>query len=230
MHHSHFDTRGYPILDPAEGYSQWAPTYEDTVPDELDIRLLGRLQSVDWNSHTNILDIACGTGRIANWLSQHTNAPVTGIDITPGMLDVARQRNIYHSLHEGDAIALPFDDASFDLSIMSLADEHIEDLAPVYAEAARVTKPRGSFILVGYHPHFLMLGIPTHFRDGHGNSTSIESYVHQLSDHTTAALNAGWRLQEMREGIIDDVWIARKPKWEQYRHHPVSFVLTWAKS
>jgi hypothetical protein len=33
----------------------------------------------------------------------------------------------------------------------------------------------------------------------------------------------------MHEGLIDDAWIAKKPKWERYRSHPVSFALAWQK-
>jgi hypothetical protein len=33
----------------------------------------------------------------------------------------------------------------------------------------------------------------------------------------------------MDEGVIDDAWIAKKPKWECYRSHPVSFAMVWRK-
>jgi hypothetical protein len=34
----------------------------------------------------------------------------------------------------------------------------------------------------------------------------------------------------MHEGLIDDAWIAQKPKWEQYKNRPVSFMMVWQKA
>ena len=72
-----------------------------------------------------------------------------------------------------------------------------------------------------------MNGVPTHFDRGQGEQVTIESHVHLFSDHVKAAHAAGWALAEMDEGLVDDAWIAKKPKWERYRHHPVSFALVW---
>jgi hypothetical protein len=74
-----------------------------------------------------------------------------------------------------------------------------------------------------------MNGIPTHFKGQGGEPVAIESYVHLLSDHTKAAHRAGWMLAEMDEGVVDEVWIAKKPRWERYRFHPVSFAMVWRK-
>ena len=111
----------------------------------------------------------------------------------------------------------------------SLADEHLPDLRPLYDEAARLATPAGAFVLVGYHPHFLMNGIPTHFDRQSGGPVTIESHVHLFSDHVRAAHRAGWTLAEMDEGVVDDAWVAKKPKWERYRFHPVSFAMVWRK-
>jgi SAM-dependent methyltransferase len=119
--------------------------------------------------------------------------------------------------------------ASYDLVLEVLADEHLKELSPLYREAARLAAPAGVFVVVGYHPHFLMNGIPTHFDRRDGEPVAIESYVHLLSDHVKTAQRAGWTLLEMDEGVVDDAWIAKKPKWERYRFHPVSFAMVWRK-
>ena len=72
-----------------------------------------------------------------------------------------------------------------------LADEYLEDLAPLYAEAAPVATPTAKFVIVGYHSHFLMNGVPTHFNRQDGSPVSIQAYVHQFSDHVKAAHRAG---------------------------------------
>jgi hypothetical protein len=85
-------------------------------------------------------------------------------------------------------------------------------------------------VLVGYHPHFIMtVGMPTHFDRASGESIAIETYVHLMSDHVSAALAVGLSLSEMHERLVDDRWIALKPRWAQYRNHPVSFVMAWRK-
>jgi hypothetical protein len=72
-------------------------------------------------------------------------------------------------------------------------------------------------------------GMPTHFTSDSGEHIAITTHVHLLSDHVMAGVGAGWRLAEMREGVIDDGWLAVKPKWERYRNHPISAALVWRK-
>ena len=111
-----------------------------------------------------------------------------------------------------------------------LVDEHLQDLRPLYREAARLLQQGGHHVIVGYHPHFIMAaGIPTHFDRRPGESVAIETYVHLFSDHVAAARAADLSLIEMRERLVDDRWIALKPRWESYRNHPVSFAMVWRK-
>jgi hypothetical protein len=74
-----------------------------------------------------------------------------------------------------------------------------------------------------------MNGIITHFHRADGEAIGIESYIHLLSDHVKAALPNGWTLIEMDEGVIDEAWLAKKPKWDKYRHQPVSFSMVWRR-
>jgi hypothetical protein len=55
MDFSHFDKRRYQTLPVQEGYSEWVANYEQTVQDEMDIRLFARLQSVDWEPKPAVL-------------------------------------------------------------------------------------------------------------------------------------------------------------------------------
>ena len=227
MDHAIYDKRKYPIVDVQQGYSEWSQTYEQVVEDEMDIRLINQLRSVDWAAHTRILDLACGTGRIGTWLQDHTNAIVDGLDITPEMMDIAKDKNVYQSLFHADATNTKLPDATYDICIQSLADEHISDLYPLYAEVARVTKPGGYFVLIGFHPYFLMTGMPTHYDRASGESITIRTFVHLLSDHIKAAYAAGWTLLEMEERLIDDAWLQKKPKWKEQFGLPISFAFVW---
>lgn len=222
-----FDTRHYPTLPVRDGYSAWAETYEATVLDLMDLRLMGRLTTVDWAAARRALDLACGTGRGGVWLKAQGVASVEGVDFTPAMLERAQAKGAYDRLAIADATATGLPDAGYDLITQLLADEHMADLAPVYREAARLAAPGGRFVLVGYHPWFLMSGMPTHFDRAPGDPVAIESHVHLFADHVRAAHAAGWRLAEMEEAVIDDAWVAAKPKWADKRDRPISFALVW---
>ena len=74
-----------------------------------------------------------------------------------------------------------------------------------------------------------MAGIPTHFERTPGSAVTIRSYVHLLSDHVKAAHDVGWSLRELDEGLIDDAWVRKKPKWERYAGLPISFAMAWRR-
>jgi SAM-dependent methyltransferase len=231
MDHAPYDKRRYPIVEVREGYAEWVQTYEQTVQDEMDLRLLERVRTVDWSAPRSVLDLACGTGRIGRWLGEHcVNAVVDGVDLTPEMLDVARRRSLYRNLTVADVTRTGLPAARYELCTQVLADEHLPDLRPLYREVARLTRRGGLFVIVGYHPHFLMAGIPTHFDRAPGESITIRSYVHLLSDHVKAAHEAAWSLQEMDEGLVDADWLRKKPQWERYAGLPVSFAMVWRLS
>jgi SAM-dependent methyltransferase len=212
-----------------EGYGEWAPTYEDTVLDEMDVRLLARLGTVDWPAARGVLDLACGTGRIGAWLRQRSAAAIDGVDVTPAMIDVAHAKRVYRALYVADVTDTGLAAGAYDLCIQSLADEHLSDLAPLYREVARLTVRGGRFVIVGFHPQFLMAGVPTHFDRAPGQSITIRSYVHLLSDHVKAARAHGFELCEMDEGLVDDAWLRKKPKWTSYRGLPISFAIVWRR-
>lgn len=229
MDFAKFDQRHYPTLPVREGYGEWARTYEDTVLDLMDLRLLARLQTVDWRHVKHAVDLACGTGRIGVWLRRSGVARLHGVDITEAMLDGARGKGVYDRLALADIAATGLDGGVYDLATMVLADEHLADLRPTYREAVRLLAAGGRFVLVGYHPFFLVQGIPTHFDRASGDSVAIESHVHLTSEHIGAGLGAGLRLVEMIEGVVDEDWVAAKPKWQRHLHRPISFALVWAK-
>jgi len=223
-----FDQRQYPTVSARDGYRGWLPSYESSVEDHMDLDLLDRVTTVPWHEATRVADLGCGTGRTARWLRTRTQSPIDGVDLTPEMLAVARTRRLHDSLVRADVRATGLPDARYDLVVCSLVDEHLPSLAPLYAEARRLLHPGGVFVLVGYHPFFMMAsGMATHFDDPAGQSVAIETYVHLSSEHVGAATAAGFVASELHEGLIDDTWVELKPGWATYRDWPVSFVWVW---
>ena len=227
---SRYDARKYPTVSVTDGYGDWSGHYEQTVHDEMDIALLDRLATVEWKQARAAADLACGTGRIGAWLRAHGVGEIDGVDLTPEMLDRARERHIYRTLEIADVADTGLEAASYDLVTQSLADEHLPSVEPLYKETARLVRTGGWFVIVGYHPHFLLTGVPTHFhRSSDNEPLTIRSYVHLFADHVSAALGARFRLEEMQERIVDEAWIRVKPKWEKYRDRPVSFAMVWRR-
>ena len=72
-------------------------------------------------------------------------------------------------------------------------------------------------------------GMPTHY-EGADGPVAIETHAHLLSEHVAAACAAGLNLRDLRERVIDDRWIALKPKWERLRDHPVAFAFAWQRA
>jgi SAM-dependent methyltransferase len=223
-----FDERGYRTVDVRSGYAEWVSTYEQTVEDAMDIHLLEALGAVPWAKIANAADLGCGTGRTGAWLRERGIASVDGVDLTPEMLDRARARGVYERLIEADVSSTGLESGAYDLVTTCLVDEHLADLRPLYAEARRLARPYGTYVLVGFHPHFIMAsGMPTHYDSASGEPVAIETYVHLLSDHVSVGLAAGFTLVEMKERVIDEAWLALKPKWEPLRDQPIAFAFAW---
>lgn len=229
MDFSPFDRRGYPVVSVEAGYAEWANTYDATVPAGLDQPLLDSLTSVNWRQVRQAADLGCGTGRTGVWLKAHGVGTIHGIDLTQQMLDLAASKHAYEQLHLADVSSTPLHSSAYDLCMLVLADEHLPKLQPVYQEAARLLVGGGYVVVIGYHPFFLMGGVPTHYHRLNHDAVTIRSYVHLFSEHFDAANTAKLQLREFRECVIDENWLISKPKWREYLNWPVSFALAWSR-
>lgn len=101
----------------------------------------------------HILDIGSGLGGPARYLAKRFGCRVTGIDLTAEFCDVARHlTRLLHledrvSFELGDALAMPFRDASFDGAYSMNVSMNIADKSVFYGEIHRVLKPGGWLIL-----------------------------------------------------------------------------------
>jgi ubiquinone/menaquinone biosynthesis C-methylase UbiE len=84
------------------------------------------------------LDVACGTG----WLTQHLRGEITGLDASETMLEIAQERVPEGQFVVGDALALPFEDGSFDRVLTGHFYGHLEEEERVQfiSEARRVAR------------------------------------------------------------------------------------------
>lgn len=100
----------------------------------------------------DVLEVAVGTG--LNLSAFGPDVRVTGIDLSPAMLDIARRRAAELGkpvdVREGDAHNLPFADESFDSVVCTFSLCNIPDLPQAVSEMKRVLRPGGRLILVDH--------------------------------------------------------------------------------
>jgi demethylmenaquinone methyltransferase / 2-methoxy-6-polyprenyl-1,4-benzoquinol methylase len=96
------------------------------------------------------LDVACGTGKVATSLAKAVGSSgrVVGLDFSPRMIDRARRERSATGLSfvVGDALALPFDDGTFDASTIAFGMRNLPDYARGFAEMTRVVRPGGRVV------------------------------------------------------------------------------------
>lgn len=103
-----------------------------------------------------ILDAACGPGKYAEILLAQ-GAQVTGFDLSPRMIELAKKRNPDAGNFFVHDLAQPFhhaQDNSYDLIVCALAMHYLKDWPPTIKEFYRVLKPHGTLVLSFEHPFF----------------------------------------------------------------------------
>ncbi len=100
-----------------------------------------------------VLDVACGTGIVARGAAAQigTTGAVTGLDLNPGMLNVARARPTPFGAAvtwvEGSALAMPLPDAAFDAVLCQQGVQFFPDQSAGLREMHRVLVPGGRVLL-----------------------------------------------------------------------------------
>jgi len=107
----------------------------------------------------NVLDVGCGTG-VAAISAARIGARVRGVDLTPELLERARENariaNLEIDFREGDAEALPFDDAAFDVVLSHYGHMFAPRPDLAIAEMLRVLKSGGTIAFTTWPPELLI--------------------------------------------------------------------------
>jgi SAM-dependent methyltransferase len=111
---------------------------------------LASAAGLDPSAH--VLDLGCGIGGPARYLAATFGCEVTGIDLSPAFVDAATYLTARCGLADrvtfqvGDAVRLPFENATFDAVFLQHVAMNIEDRGALYGEVRRVLAPEGRFI------------------------------------------------------------------------------------
>jgi SAM-dependent methyltransferase len=100
---------------------------------------------------TRVLDLGCGIGGPARYLAATFGCRVTGVDLSPAFIDAATYLTERCGLSDrvtfqvGNALHLPFEDATFDTMFLQHVAMNIEDRTTLYTEIRRILMPGGRF-------------------------------------------------------------------------------------
>ncbi len=143
------------LSETRRAFDEWADSYEEDVRKGLGV-LEGHDQSLARAAKLlpvepgqKLLDVGVGTGAFGV-LFEERGATVTGVDISPRMLELAGRNHPRWPLHEGHFMALPLADSSMDAVVSAFAFHHLEtaERPDALREIFRVLRRGGAFLLV----------------------------------------------------------------------------------
>lgn len=209
------------------GYDRWAADY-DQAPNPM-------VAAARWSlaqrplaiAGADVVEFGCGTGRHAPLLLAAGARTFTGVDGSAGMLAAAQRRLddprvrwLHAELH-----TVPLPAASCDVVLVVLVLEHLADVAPMLAEAARLLRPGGTLRVVDIHPDLVAQGTGAHFADRDGE-VHFARFVHALSPLRTTLAANGFALVELAEHAAEGDLLRAVPKLGKHAGRPVLFDLT----
>lgn len=137
-------------------FTRWARPFSELAVHSEAEGLRRTLAAAQLQPHMQVLDVACGPGIVACAAAAQVRH-VTGIDLTPAMIEQARarqQRNGVANLtwQIGDATRLPFPDQSFDVVLTRYSFHHMPEPIAALREMKRVARADGRIVVIDAAP------------------------------------------------------------------------------
>jgi len=218
-----------PVL---EGYDAWAPHYDHdgnpltAMEGPLIQSWFGPLEG------KRVLDLGCGTGRHTMALVS-AGADVTAVDGSGEMLARARFKLRGFPItwvRQELSAPLDFQDSTFDLIVLGLVAEHIEDLAALLRESARVCETSGRCLLSALHPDRTEGGQRARFIDPRtGDRRHIRTIHRTVHEYLTIAERSGWTLLEERSLTVPASLAETLPRALPYVGLNLGWAASWRK-
>jgi ubiquinone/menaquinone biosynthesis C-methylase UbiE len=183
-------------------YDRWADTYDSDRNATRDLDATAVRRAPLRLDGADVVELGCGTGKNTIWLAGRAR-DVLALDFSERMLERAKAavtspsvRFRQHDIRE----PWPAADRSADVVIGNLVLEHVRDLAPVYAEAARVLRPGGQLYLCELHPFRQLAGGRAHFTDpATGMTVNVPVHLHTVSEFVNGGIQASLILVALEE-------------------------------
>jgi len=199
----------------ADAYDRWSRQYDDDRNATRDLDALVLREVPLQLAGARVLEVGCGTGKNSAWLVSQARELIA-LDFSPGMLDVARRRvrsDAARFVEHDITRPWPMDSGSVDVVVGNLVLEHVRELGPVFAEAARVLRAGGQLFFCELHPYRQLRGGQAHFVDAHTDETiHVAAYRHTVSEYVNDALAAGFTLRALGEWLEPDAEPGAPPR------------------
>ena len=131
-------------------FDRIAPVYDAmnrVMTAGLDVRWRRLTAEIAVRPGDRVLDAACGTGDLA-LADAKRGGTVTGLDFSERMLERARRKSASIEWVQGDMLALPFADATFDSATVGFGVRNVENLELALRELRRVLRPGGRLAIL----------------------------------------------------------------------------------
>jgi ubiquinone/menaquinone biosynthesis C-methylase UbiE len=223
-----------------ESHEQWAGIAEEWIrwvngpkdPHRDGLLDAWMLDAVGDVSGIRVIDLGCGEGRFGRMLAER-GAEVVGIDFMPLFVEHANAHRVgSETCLVGDMSDLSrFEDASFDLAVSYVTLVDVRDFRPVVREAYRMLRPGGRFVIANLQPmatagngwlkdeqrNKLHFKLDNYFDEGGPREMPmcggvVINYHHSLSAYINSFLEAGFRLQGIREPMPSPEQLERFPE------------------
>lgn len=191
-----------------------------------------------------ILEAGCGPGFLSSYLLNH-GAQVTAFDISPRMIELAREKTQGRAqIFVGD-MALPLanlKNASFDLVVSSLAIDYVRDWTTPLHEFYRVLKPQGRLVFSVQHPTATYLWYKPASAFGvqyaeiqwssfGGEPVMMPDHYRSFADMINPILEAGFQIQKVQDTKPIEALRAVDPeRFEKYNRQPSFMIFDVCKS
>lgn len=214
-----------PEADTLAAYDRWATHYDadDNPLIAATAWVLGRAPLPV--AGARVVEFGCGTGRHAAPILAAGATAFTGVDGSAAMLAAARDRGVDARWLHAPLAALPEPDGAYDVGLIALVLEHVADLAPIFAGAARWLRPGGTLRILELHPERIAAGTVAHFVDADGIERRFASVAHAPAALIAALRDAGFEASA-RTWLADDALVAAVPRLRKHAGRPIVLDVT----
>ncbi len=189
-----------------EAYNSWSEQYDSNKNRTRDLEAIALRQSLKEQHFDYCLEIGCGTGKNTAYLAAIANN-VLAIDLSEEMLAKAVAKNdaknvifLQADIHKSWHFT---DNNKFDLAVLSLVLEHIENLDKIFERLYEVLNPNALVYIGELHPFKQYSGTKARFETTEGLQI-VTCFTHHISDFVNSAKKCNFRLIDINEYFDDD--------------------------
>lgn len=188
-----------------KAYDHWSQQYDTNKNRTRDLDKQATHTSLAAMSFKNVLELGCGTGKNTEYLIENAEK-ILSVDFSEKMLSIAREKIDSPKVEFRKADITEdwsWAEMKFDLVTCNLILEHISDLEPVFKKAFSKLEKGGHFFVSELHPFKQYKGTKARFETSNGR-IELETYTHHISDFTSAAKAAGFKIVKINEYFDED--------------------------